>query len=82
MCSRRPSRRWNPSCWDFLDKPNRALSRDQQLVHTRNREWEPYDRSIDSRVYRIRAKLGDDEGVMQRIRTVRNHGYVFCPVGW
>ena len=30
----------------------------------------------------FRAKLGDDDGVMQRIRTVRNHGYVFCPVGW
>ena len=41
------------------------------------------DRSVDSRVYRIRAKLGDGHGSgAQRIRTVRNHGYAFSPVGW
>jgi DNA-binding response OmpR family regulator len=37
------------------------------------------DRSIDSRVYRIRAKLGDAQPERHRIRTVRNRGYLFSP---
>ena len=31
----------------FLASPNHVLSRDQLLMKTRNREWEPFDRSID-----------------------------------
>ena len=34
----------------FLANPNRVLSRDQLLTQTRNREWEPFDRSIDIRI--------------------------------
>lgn len=37
------------------------------------------DRSIDCRVYRIRAKLGECPGRPSRIRTVRNRGYLFSP---
>jgi two-component system, OmpR family, response regulator len=68
--------------WLLASHAGQALSRRELLRCVRGLDDHPMDRSIDSRVYRIRAKLGDDEGVMQRIRTVRNHGYVFCPVGW
>src|SRR3546814_11279402 len=34
----------------FLANPNRVLSRAQLLLRTRNREWEPFDRSIDIRI--------------------------------
>ena len=44
----------------FLANPNRVLSRDQLLMNTRNREWEPYDRSIDIRIGRLRRKLERD----------------------
>ena len=37
------------------------------------------DRSIDCRVYRIRAKLGECPGRPSRIRTIRNRGYLFSP---
>ncbi len=37
------------------------------------------DRSIDCRVYRIRAKLGEPAGNAGRIRTIRNRGYLFSP---
>jgi DNA-binding response OmpR family regulator len=64
----------------FLANPNRVLSRDQLLLHTRNREWEPFDRSIDIRIGRLRRKVEPDPGGEPRcIRTVRNAGYMFVP---
>jgi len=64
----------------FLANPNRVLSRDQLLQHTRNREWEPFDRSIDIRIGRLRRKVEPDPaGEPRCIRTVRNAGYMFVP---
>ena len=64
----------------FLANPNRVLSRDQLLLQTRNREWEPFDRSIDIRIGRLRKKIEPDPGAEPRcIRTVRNAGYLFVP---
>jgi len=64
----------------FLANPNRVLSRDQLLLQTRNREWEPFDRSIDIRIGRLRKKIEPDPASEPRcIRTVRNAGYMFVP---
>jgi two-component system phosphate regulon response regulator OmpR len=64
----------------FLSNPNRVLSRDQLLMHTRNREWEPFDRSIDIRIGRLRRKVEPEPaGEPRCIRTVRNAGYMFVP---
>jgi len=64
----------------FLAHPNRVLSRDQLLMNTRNREWEPFDRSIDIRIGRLRRKIEPDpSGEPRCIRTVRNAGYMFVP---
>jgi two-component system phosphate regulon response regulator OmpR len=64
----------------FLAHPNRVLSRDQLLMHTRNREWEPFDRSIDIRIGRLRRKVEPDPKAEPRcIRTVRNGGYMYIP---
>jgi DNA-binding response OmpR family regulator len=64
----------------FLANPNRVLSRDQLLMHTRNREWEPFDRSIDIRIGRLRRKIEPDPQADPRcIRTVRNGGYMYVP---
>ncbi|MCW5658517.1 MAG: response regulator [Burkholderiaceae bacterium] len=64
----------------FLANPNRVLSRDQLLMHTRNREWEPFDRSIDIRIGRLRRKIEPDPTAEPRcIRTVRNAGYMYVP---
>ena len=41
----------------FADHPGKALSRDRLLTLTRNREWDPFDRSIDIRVARLRRKI-------------------------
>jgi two-component system, OmpR family, response regulator len=63
----------------FVQNPNRVLSRDQLLTLTRNREWEPFDRSIDIRIGRLRRKVEDDAENPRAIRTVRGTGYMFVP---
>jgi two-component system phosphate regulon response regulator OmpR len=46
---------------------------------TRNREWEPFDRSIDIRITRLRRKLEDDPARPRLIKTVRGAGYMYVP---
>lgn len=63
----------------FLEHPNQVLSRDRLLTLTRNREWEPFDRSIDIRIARLRRKVEEDPDRPRSIRTVRGAGYMFVP---
>ncbi len=63
----------------FATHPNQVLSRDQLLTMTRNREWEPFDRSIDIRIARLRRKIETDSSRPQAIRTVRGIGYMYVP---
>ena len=64
----------------FVERPNRPLTRDQLLNLTQNRDWNPYDRSIDIRITRLRRKLEADPEKPQVIRTVRGVGYMYVPV--
>jgi len=68
--------------WLLASHAGSALSRRDILRRVRGLDDHPLDRSIDSRVYRIRHKLGDSDPTRPCIRTVRNRGYVFSPVGW
>lgn len=61
----------------FADNPNRVLSRDQLLNLAHNRDWEPFDRSIDIRIARIRRKIESDPAKPQVIKTVRGAGYLY-----
>jgi two-component system phosphate regulon response regulator OmpR len=63
----------------FAEHPNRVLSRDRLLTLTRNREWEPFDRSIDIRIARLRRKIEDDPDNPKTIKTIRGSGYIFIP---
>lgn len=63
----------------FVERPNQVLNRDQLLTLTRDREWEPFDRSIDIRIARLRRKIEPDPEHPQAIRTVRGAGYMFVP---
>jgi two-component system, OmpR family, response regulator len=62
----------------FVDHANRVLSRDQLLNFTHGRDADPFDRSIDLQISRLRQKLGDDARSPQIIKTVRNEGYVLA----
>ena len=61
----------------FAERPNRPLTRDQLLNLTQNRDWDPYDRSIDIRITRLRKKIEPDPEKPQIIKTVRGIGYMF-----
>ena len=63
----------------LVEHPNQVLSRDQLLTLTRNRDWEPFDRSIDIRITRLRRKVEEDPARPRVIKTVRGAGYMFIP---
>lgn len=62
----------------LLERPNRALSRDQLLTLTQGRETDPLDRSIDLHISRLRQKLGDDARAPKLIKTLRSEGYLLA----
>ncbi|WP_263772870.1 response regulator [Propionivibrio soli] len=62
----------------LLDHPNRVLNRDQLMELIHGREAEPFDRSIDVQVSRLRQRLRDDSREPQLIKTVRGEGYVLA----
>ena len=61
--------------------PNRALSRERILNLSQRRDWDPFDRSVDLRIMRLRKKIEPDPEHPQYIRTIRNEGYIFIPGG-
>lgn len=62
----------------FLDHPNRVLTRDQLIDLTQSREADPFDRSIDLQVSRVRRRLGDNPKEPTLIKTARGQGYVLA----
>lgn len=56
----------------------RVLSRDQLLDLTRGAMANPFDRSIDSQISRLRGKIEVDPRQPKYIKTVRNLGYAFA----
>lgn len=58
----------------FSENPGRVLSRDMLMELAPAESDDALNRAIDSRVARLRRKLGTE-----RIRTVRGHGYVLDP---
>jgi len=63
----------------FAEHPRRPLTRDQLLDLAHNKEIEPFDRSIDTRIARIRRKIEPDPSKPDCIRTVRGAGYLYNP---
>lgn len=61
----------------FLTHPNRVLNRDQLLDLTKGQEAQPFDRTIDVQVARLRKKIEVDPKNPQILKTVRGGGYQF-----
>ncbi len=59
--------------------PERPFTRLQLLEHVWQIRYEGYDRTVDSHVQRLRAKIEDDPGNPRFIRTVWGVGYKFAP---
>ena len=65
----------------FVERPNRVLNRDLLLELLKGYERDPFDRTIDIRVGRLRRKIESDPANPVYIRTVRGEGYLFNPRG-
>jgi DNA-binding response OmpR family regulator len=65
----------------FATRPNRVLSRDTLVDLLKGYDRDPFDRSIDIRVTRLRRKIEADPAAPAYIRTVRGEGYLFNPRG-
>jgi two-component system, OmpR family, response regulator len=63
----------------FVVRPRRVLSRDQLLDWTRGRDADPFDRTIDMTISRLRKKVEAAAPGLSLITTVRNNGYLFVP---
>jgi len=61
----------------FVENRGRVLNRDQLLEQAHDRSWDPFDRSIDIRISRLRRKIEPNPAKPEVIRTVRGLGYVF-----
>jgi len=61
----------------FFKSPGQVLSRDDLVKSALGRELEPSDRSLDVHVSNLRKKLGPCPDGTERIRAIRNVGYVY-----
>jgi two-component system, OmpR family, response regulator CpxR len=62
----------------FLRSSGRAIHRKDLLKRVLGREYNPFDRNIDVHVCNLRRKLGPLPDGTERIRGVRNIGYLYA----
>ncbi len=65
----------------FITHARRPLTRDQLLELAHHKKWEPYDRSIDMRIARLRKKIEFDPRKPSVLKTMRGEGYMLIPEG-
>ncbi|NOR51828.1 MAG: two-component system response regulator OmpR, partial [Gammaproteobacteria bacterium] len=63
----------------LANHPNRILSRDQLMDMLSGSDRDPFDRSIDVRITRLRQKIEQVSSTPKYIRTVWGQGYRFTP---
>ena len=61
--------------------PRQPLSREKLAQLARGREFEPFDRSLDVQISRLRKMIEPDPSQPRYIQTVWGVGYVFVPDG-
>ena len=65
----------------LAQNPERVLSRDQLMDKLSGGVRDPFDRSIDVRITRLRSKIEEKPSAPQFIHTVWGKGYRFSPNG-
>jgi DNA-binding response OmpR family regulator len=61
----------------FAKSPGRVLDRDYILDHLKGYEHQPFDRSVDVLLSRLRQKLCEDPKKSQYFKTIWGKGYMF-----
>lgn len=62
----------------LAEHPHQTLTREQLLDITKHRSENPFERSIDMQISRLRKKIEKDPNNPDYIKTVRGRGYVFA----
>jgi two-component system phosphate regulon response regulator OmpR len=65
----------------LVERPNRVVSRDDLVTLLKGFDRDPFDRSIDIRVTRLRRKIETNPAHPVYVRTIRGEGYLFNPHG-
>jgi two-component system response regulator CpxR len=65
----------------FFNAPGQVLTREDLVKNALGRDLEPADRSLDVHMSNLRKKLGPLEDGSERIRAIRNVGYVYVVPG-
>jgi DNA-binding response OmpR family regulator len=60
----------------FVRNPGQVLSREMILERAADRAWDPFDRSVDVVIGKLRRKLDDDPKNPRFIKTIRSGGYM------
>lgn len=65
----------------LLLRAGQVVTREELCQSVLARSLSPYDRSIDVHVSKLRKKLGKDEDGRERIKAIRNSGYIYLLPG-
>ena len=57
---------------------NQVIGRDRLLELVAGRQWDPYDRTVDQHISRLRRKLEKSPKRPELIKSVRGRGYLFA----
>jgi two-component system phosphate regulon response regulator OmpR len=60
----------------FLAHPNQVLERERLFELAYHRDWDPFDRSIDVRITRLRRKIEANPAKPRVIKTIHRKGYM------
>lgn len=61
----------------FLREPGRVFTREQIIEHVFDREFDSFDRSVDTHISNLRRKLNTNADEAQYIQTIYGVGYKF-----
>ena len=62
----------------LLSAAGRVVTREDISQRVLGRAFDPFDRSIDVHIGKVRRKLADDAADDERIKTVRGVGYIYA----
>ena len=62
----------------LASKPGEPVTREQLLANVWGYTYLPNTRTVDTHIWRLRKKLGDDGGEPHWIKSVAGRGYTLC----
>ncbi len=65
----------------LLQSAGAVVSREDLNQAVLGRSYSPYDRSIDVHISKLRKKLGEKVGQVERIQAIRGEGYLYAYLG-